>query len=146
MKLIDANAINDILKNGITLTENYYLAPDVVDEVELTTLSYNKPLPSEVQPLENLGVFDMKIYLSSYKQMLNSQGGRSFFNMTGLGDISILASIDMLLKVFTIQKTERLFDPTEPILVYTRDKGLKKRIQKEFDGKEVTVKPVDQLQ
>lgn len=145
MNLIDANAVNDVLKDRISITKDYYLVPDVVDEVELTALTYGKSLPAEIQNLASLHVFDLGIYLKHYQSMLNSHGGRSFFNMTGFGDISTLASIHMLLEVFEIQKTEQLFDPTEPILTFTRDHGLKRRIEKEFSGRNVEVRSIDQL-
>ena len=34
---------------------------------------------------------DKAQYLEHYKDMLNKYGGRSFYNMTGFGDISVLA-------------------------------------------------------
>jgi len=133
MNLIDTNGINHIFSQNLTLDEIYYLAPDIVEEVELTMMVYSKKLPSQVLSLSQHQNFDAAVYISHYKEMLNRHRGRSFYNMTGFGDISILASIHALKANYEKQKQECLFDFSEQIVIFTNDGGLTKRIANEFD-------------
>ncbi|MBX2866420.1 hypothetical protein KTR10_00450 [Candidatus Kaiserbacteria bacterium] len=132
MNLIDSNGITYIFKNGISPSKKYYMAPDVVEEVEMTQTIFGKKLPKNILRLSDIDEFDEPIYVNKYKEMLNNHGGRSFFNMTGFGDISILASVHTLIERFAALKKEQLFDPTETIYVFTGDVGLSKRIKNEF--------------
>src|SRR5665213_3476174 len=93
MNLIDTNGITRILRNRTRLSEDYYLTPDVVEESELAQLVHGGQIPRRVQHLADLDTFDMVVYLDQYKRILNAYGGRSFYNMTGFGDVSILAGI-----------------------------------------------------
>lgn len=145
MNLIDANAVSYIFKNKVFLRDTYYLAPDVFEEVEMTQMIHNQRLPKNISEIEHTGHFNESTYIDSYKYMLNSHGGNSFFNMTGFGDISILATVDMLLKEFEKQKTEMLFDPTEDIIIFTEDGGLTRKIQGMFSSQHVSVKRAEDI-
>jgi hypothetical protein len=142
MNLIDTNGVSYILTKRLSLKENYFLVPEVSEEVEMTQLVHGKKVPDNVLEIIASDEFNEAIYLNHYKNMLNKHDGKSFFNMTGFGDISILATIHTLLDMYVLQKAERLFDPTEPITVFTNDGGLTKRIAAEFVGKNVLVRPI----
>ncbi len=139
MNLIDTNGVSYILTKGLSLKENYFLAPEVSEEVEMTQLVQGKKLPNRILEINASDEFNEPIYLNHYKNMLNKHDGKSFFNMTGFGDISILATIYTLLEMYTLQKTEMLFDPTETITIFTNDAGLTKRIKSEFIENNVIV-------
>lgn len=145
MNIIDTNGVSHIFNNRISLKEEYFLVPEVTEEVEMTQLIHRRTVPPKVLEIIAVDEFDEVIYLDHYKQMLNKHGGRSFFNMTGFGDISILATLHTVLAVFAIQKAERLFDPTEQIVVFTNDARLTGRISTEFSGKNIVVKPVSDI-
>ena len=145
MNLIDTNGIVYVFKHSIDLSDDYLLAPDVKDESEVSEIVHEKRLPDCIFEISETDLFDQAIYLKHYQIMLNKHPDRSFFNMTGFGDISILASIHMLLEMFTKRKTEELFDPTEDIDIYTGDVPLIKKINKEFGGKSVFVHPLAML-
>ncbi|MBP9842830.1 MAG: hypothetical protein KBC62_02380 [Candidatus Pacebacteria bacterium] len=145
MNLVDTNGVSYILTTRLSLKENYFLVPDVSEEVEMTQLVHGKKVPHNVLEIIASDEFDEVIYLNHYKDMLNKHDGKSFFNMTGFGDISILATVLTLLDVYALQKTERLFDPTEPITIFTNDTGLTKRIAAEFVSKNVLVRPISDI-
>lgn len=71
--------------------------------------------------------------------ILNQYGGRSFYNMTGFGDVSILAALHALVGAAQLQG--QLFG-TEALFVYTDDGPLTRRIRQEFPGGNVTVRSV----
>src|ERR1700690_2824360 len=96
MKIIDTNAINYVLSKNISLSEDYFVTPDVKDESEIAELIFGRALPTNIKDISKEKIFDEAIYISNYKSMLNKHKGRSFYNMTGFGDISILALLAML--------------------------------------------------
>lgn len=145
MNIIDTNGVSYIFDKGLTLKEEYYLAPDVVDEVEVTQLVHNRKLPSGILDIENTDEYDELIYIGHYKQVINSYKKRSFYNMTGFGDVSIISTLHMLMDVFARQKTEQLFETSDSIIVFTDDENLTTEINKIFAGKSVTVKPVSDI-
>lgn len=142
MNLIDTNGVSFILSNSRPLKENYFLVPEVSEEVEMTQLVHGKSIPSKVLKIVASDEFDEVLYINHYRKMLNKHGGKSFFNMTGFGDISILATVHTLLDLFVVQKPEKLFDPAEYISIFTNDAGLTKRIGTEFTGRNVAVYPI----
>jgi hypothetical protein len=89
-----------------------------------------------VQRLADQDTIDKVVYLDQYKRVLNAQGGRSFYNMTGFGDISILAGIHAITSA-TSDRQGQLFRGLELIVVYTDDGPLSRRINQEFAGKNV---------
>ncbi len=145
MKLIDTNGVNHILANNTVLSETYFLVPDVKDESEVTELIHNRRLPPELVEITSTAVFNEAIYLGHYSTALNTHNIRSFFNMTGFGDISIIASIQMILDSFTAQRPEQLFDVSEIIEVYTSDGPLTAKINSTFTGKNVVVMSIAQI-
>ncbi|MEI6553032.1 MAG: hypothetical protein WCO09_00520 [bacterium] len=142
MNILDTNGINHILKNNLTLSDEYFLVPDVAEESELAQMIHRRRMPGTITQLSQNTYFDQVIYLAHYKTILNKYGGRSFYNMTGFGDVSTIAALQMLFDVFNNQSRERLFATTESITVFTDDAGLIAKINAEFVGKGVVVKSV----
>ncbi len=140
MNIVDTNAITHILKNNLTLSKDYYLAPDVVEESDLAEMVHNRRIPNKIMQLSEYAYFDEGLYLNHYKKILNKYGGRSFYNMTGFGDVSILAVIHMLVDTFEKENRARLFGISEQIVVFTDDNGLTTKIGNEFSGKDVVIK------
>jgi hypothetical protein len=83
--------------------------------------------------------FDEAKYLKFYQICLNEMSGRSFFNLTGLGDVSIVATLMTIRECFAEIAASELFDPTEIITVFTADVGLRKRIESRFGRNEVKI-------
>lgn len=145
MNLIDTVGINHIFTKGLKLSENYYLTPDVSDEVEMTEMIHNRRIPEEIRYTAELDEFDESIYIHQYKLALNTYKKRSFYNMKGFGDVSIIAAIHTVLEGYKKQKTEQLFATTEPIVIFTDDSNLIKIISTEFAKDNVHVKPVSDI-
>jgi hypothetical protein len=139
MNIIDSNSVSGVLNKGIVLREVYYMPPEIVEEVEMAQFVLGKRIPHGILALVNSGHFDMALYIKYYKEVLNKYGGRSFYNMRGFGDVSIIASLYMLLDIYDRKKREQLFDPSEKITVYTNDRQLIKAINTEFDRAKVSV-------
>lgn len=145
MNLIDTNAVAYIFEQNIQCEDIYYLSPDVYDEVEMTQDEYGKKLPSSIKTIYDTSFFSDLVYIDFYKQMLNKHRGRSFFNMTGFGDISILATAHTLISAYQKEKLECLFDPTETIQIFTNDQGLIKRVSNEFSNTAVLSKTLEDI-
>lgn len=145
MNLIDTNGVTYIFQSGIKCEEIYYMAPEITEEVEMTQDIFSRNLPRQIINIYSYEFFNESFYIDFYNLMLNKHHGRSFFNMTGFGDISILATIHTTSKVFSIQKTQCLFDPTETINIFTNDEGLKKRINTEFSNAGVQCKAIEDI-
>lgn len=145
MNIIDTNGVSYALGNSVTLHNDYYLVPDVAEEVEMTQLVHGRRIPQRVLEIDQLALFDEAIYLDHYNKTLNKYGGRSFYNMTGFGDVSIIATLHMFMDVFDQQKSSQLFDPSEQIVVYTGDTRLTAKITTEFNGKDIVVKPITDI-
>ena len=143
MKILDTNAVNYIFKNNIEVEDVYYITPDLKEESEITEAVFNKKLSSKIKEISNEDFFNKPIYLEKYKDMLNKHSGRSFYNMTGFGDISILA----LLKSFEAESKnhiqECLFGVNNEVGVFTGDPPLIKKIEKEFGQKVKIYRNVD---
>jgi hypothetical protein len=145
MNIVDTNGISHIFTNNISLQEDYFLVPDVAEEVEMTELVHGKRIPDRVLEITQGDKFDQAIYLDHYNKTLNKYGGRSFYNMTGFGDVSIIATVHMLMDIFANQKQQQLFNTSERVVVYTGDTRLTANINTEFDGKDVVVLPVTDI-
>jgi hypothetical protein len=144
MNLIDTNGINRILSTGAEFGGLYYLAPDIVEEAEMTQLIFSKSLPANLVWLSRVNDFDEAVYIRHYRDILNRYGGRSFFNMTGFGDVSILAALLALKDVRENRRQTQLFQDSEELVVYTDDDKLTKKIKKELGGK-VVVRPTNSI-
>lgn len=145
MNLIDTNAVTYIFQVGVQCEESYYMAPEVVEETEMTQAIFSQELTPNVIDISKFDFFDERIYIDFYKKMLNAHQGKSFFNMTGFGDISILATIHTTFEVLANQKQKRLFGIPTSIDVFTNDEGLKKRIHMEFSTMNVQCKAVEEI-
>lgn len=145
MNLIDTVGVNRVLKENLSLKDDYFLAPDLTDEVEMTELIHSRKTPEELRSVVELDEFNEAIYMHQYKLALNSYQKRSFYNMTGFGDVSILATIQTILDGYARQKAEQLFSTSEPIYVFTDDRKLTTVIQSTFSGLAVYVKPVSEI-
>lgn len=145
MNIIDTNGINYIFANNLTLQDNYFLVPDVAEEVELTLLVHGRRLSNKVLEIVKHQLFDESVYLNHYNRILNKYGGRSFYNMTGFGDVSIIATLHMFVEIFEAQKAVQLFDPTEQIVVFTDDNGLATKIMAEFNSNNIHVVRVNTI-
>lgn len=145
MNIVDTNGIQHIFVSNLTPREEYYLVPDVEEEVEMTQLIHGRRLPANIFEIGQTGDFNQAIYLKHYKNILNKYGGRSFYNMTGFGDVSILAALLMLIEIFENRVQTQLFNVSERITVYTSDARLTTRIGQELAGKDVEVRPVTDI-
>ncbi len=136
MKLIDTNTLNHIFKNNLKLKDTYYLAPDVKEESEIVEQIFGRRLPENIKDISGESIFDESVYIKNYQEMINKYDGRSFYNMTGFGDISILALLKTLKECFQ-NKPRKLFkDMEEELIIITEDGPLKKKIEKEFNTKD----------
>ena len=145
MNLIDTVGVNHIFTDAIKLADNYYLAPDISDEVEMTEMIHNKHVPEEIKSVAELDEFNESIYIHQYRLALNSYRKRSFYNMKGFGDVSIIATIHTLIDGYKKQKTEQLFSTSEQIVIYTNNANLTKVIISEFAKNDVSVKPASAI-
>lgn len=133
MNLIDTNAINHVLGSNLRVRETYYLAPDVREESEITEIVHGRRLSTNFKDASLHWLFDGRLYIQHYKDMLNRHSGRSFYNMTGFGDISILALIATIRDANTSAQPT-LFPETErAVSLYTEDGPLIKKIEHEFN-------------
>ena len=142
MNLIDTNGVTHILKTKPSLRENYFLAPDVAEESEVALMVHGGQIPRKVHMLTAHHFFSHVPYLNHYNRILNQYGGRSFYNMTGFGDVSILAALHALVGAAQLQG--QLFG-TEPLFVFTDDGPLTRRIAREFPTGNVTVRPISSV-
>lgn len=136
MRLIDTSAINFILENNTKLTESYYVTPDIKGEAEVAELVIGRRLPSEIKDLASSSLFNEVIYVDRYKYMLNKHKGKSFYKMSGFGDISILAALGVLRYTIQMRPKELFHNPNYDLSVVTTDGGLIKRINREFNYSE----------
>ncbi len=131
MNILDTNGISYIFAKNIRLNNVYYITPDVKAESEITELVFAKILPTNIREISKESFFDGSKYLAQYRSMLNKYRGRSFYNMTGFGDISILALLKILDDGISDTRGQvSLF--REDIFVFTGDVSLRKKIEDEF--------------
>ncbi len=125
MKIIDNNGINYVITNGIRLTETFFATPDVKEECEVE----HDRLPRNVGSLFEEEWFDGASYLINYQEVLDRRDDRSFYNMTGFGDVSIVAAL-MTLKASCAGALPAMI---EDHIVITGDSGLTRQIRDEFN-------------
>lgn len=133
MTIIDNNAISHVLKKGLQLTEAYYITPDVRDEAEVGEIIFNRRLPGKIQDISKLPGFRESTYIKHYREMLNKYKGRSFYNMTGLGDISILAALKTAKEMIQGKPQKLFIEAEDEMVTITEDGPLIKKIDKEFN-------------
>lgn len=145
MKILDSSALNYIFDNNLTFYENYYITPDIKDELFVLEFIKNKKAPTNIKNIFDETFVDELLYLKNYRLMLNKHRGRSFFNMGGFGDISIITLVKTLVDMEKKYQSERLpmIEFEEKIIVYLDDKGLRKRIKKEVGDVAILLLPKD---
>lgn len=136
MKIIDTNTINHVFKSNIKLHDVYYIAPDVKEESEITEMIFGKQIPAGIKDVSKEQVFDSVAYLRNYKDLLNRYRGRSFYNMSGFGDISILATLKTLGDALQAQDRRLFSEMDESLAVITEDEKLTKKVNQEFNSPE----------
>jgi rRNA-processing protein FCF1 len=126
MKIIDNNGIQYVIDNRIHLTETFFVTSDVKEECEVA----HDKLPRNVKPFSDEDWFDGAGYLVNYQEVLNRRHGRSFYNMTGFGDVSIVAAL------MTLKKSCNGMLPAmiEDHIVITDDDELTRHIKAEFNS------------
>lgn len=122
MILLDTGALEYFVSNQVDSDGEYSTTFDVRAEFEVKD---GRRLPRQVRDLWEVDGFDRGLFLRCYKDMLNAHGGSSFYNMTGFGDVSILAVI----KMTQVEEGAKLL-PND-ITVVTTDGPLAKRVRKE---------------
>lgn len=123
MNILDTSALDHMVKQKVLPAGFCCVSPDVLDEYESW---HEQKLPKNVHNVCDLDGFDEALYLRNYRLMLNKHRGRSFYNMTGFGDISILALIA------TQKELDKIRLPLDQLVVITNDGPLGKKIEKEF--------------
>lgn len=140
MKLLDTDIINYILVNNTSLSDEYFITPDIEQEVFIAEIVHSRKAPKNIRTILTQGDFDEALYIKNYFSALNQYGKRSFFNMKGFGDVSMIALVKTLVEINNT-KPQALPLPglSRDIEVYTGDNNLKKALQKEFSSNDVKV-------
>lgn len=140
MKLLDTDTINDILLNNIALSCDYFITPDIEQEASVAEIVYNKKMPKSIKIIYSQDDFDESLYIKNYFIALNQYVKRSFFNMKGFGDVSMIALVKTLVEIKN-SKSQTLPIPSlnEDIEVYTGDNNLQKALRKEFTNSFVKI-------
>lgn len=141
MNLIDTNGINHVLDNQVLLTETYYMTHDVENEAELTQSIKGKPLSDRIVSIRNHPEFKEHLYLKWYRKTLNTYRKVSFFNMTGLGDVSIIAAGHALAEQRALNLQADLFGQPDPVRVFSDDSGVMEAVARLFPNGEVVLAP-----
>lgn len=139
MKILDTNAVDYIFDNNIILSDmdTYYATDDLFDEIEVTAFVKNKRIPKNILNISSSRLFSERPYYINYKELLNKFGHRSFSNMKGVADISILAAIKTVLVKINTPPTLPGF--SEKVEIYTEDGNLVSKINREFNEGDLVV-------
>lgn len=133
MKLIDTDTINHILTNKTSFNDECFVALGVSEEMSVVEIVYNRKIPDSVKSISRYNDFDEVSYLKNYYDALNKYNKRSFFNMKGFGDVSIIATVNTIIQNKKSRpNTLPLPGFSDEIEVYTGDGDLKKFLKKEF--------------
>lgn len=138
MKILDTNSVNYILRSRLNIQDDYYLTDDIREEADIAESVIGRTLSSKIHLASNSQLFDEARYIYHYQEMLNKHRGRSFYNMSGFGDISILAFIKTIELAVVSQSQGRLFQVDDKMEIFTEDKPLIKKIHNE--SSKVTVR------
>lgn len=131
MKILDNSALNYINKNKILVREDFVITTDIQDEFET---AFDIDLPESVRDITKEVGFNNAVYIKNYKEVLNKYGGRSFYNMTGIGDMSVLA----LLKTQKDASAVQFPSMIDGCTVVLRDAALENKIRNEFSDPKST--------
>jgi len=136
MKIIDTSILNKFLEGNISLNSeiNYYVTDDLIDEIEILKLSKSSSDKLDKVNIKNVfeyHYFNESNYYKNYKYFLNKYKSlASFYNMKGIGDISILSAVKTIIET----PNPSLFDPVF-IEVLSHDAPLKNALKIEFGEK-----------
>lgn len=136
MKILDTSIyIKHFLNKDKSSDEVFYVTDEIQEELDLALIYSGKNKPKlNIKNIDSMGSFSENeiLFYKNYKYILdNNPGILSFYNLKGLGDISIVALVKTMLEVFSTT----LFDTDNEIEIWTDDsKTLGKVITKEFNG------------
>lgn len=142
MKIIDTNILNKFAKREIKidLSDVFYVTEDLKNEVEnlkSISLDYRNNLQQiKFVDVINHRYYDEAKYLENYKKFINNYNNIvSFYGLKGLGDISILSSVAIVIS----PSNPSLFDQEQGLIeIITNDFDLKNALIKEF-GTKITI-------
>ena len=136
MKILDTSIyIKYFLDKDKSSNEVFYVTDEIQEELDLALIYSEKNKPElNIKNVSSMSIFSDNeiLFYKNYKYILdNNPGILSFYNLKGLGDISIVALVKTMLEVFSTT----LFDANNEIEIWTDDsKTLKKFLEKEFRG------------
>jgi len=143
MKILDTSALNYVMKNNIVIDENFFVTPDILEEIFTLEIALNKsaPLTYLINIFEDES-FHKTQYLNNYYLILNSVGGKSIYTMRGMGDVSLLALAKTLVENKSVLPTVELpfSEYKEKHTIYSGDDALRKRLIK-IVGIEIEILP-----
>lgn len=122
MIIIDAKPLITGAEIDFTFPNDSFITDDINEEYLNGT---DEALPKNISLIIGK-IIDEATYIKNYKVMLNKFKKKSFYNMTGFGDISILAVIETL-----VHKEKPTLIP-EKIIIVTDDSPLSSFISQEF--------------
>lgn len=147
MKIIDTSALNFVMKNNIIIDDNFFVTPDILEEIFTLEIALSKsaPLAYLINIFED-ETFHKTLYLNNYHFVLNSVGGKSIYTMRGMGDVSLLALAKTLVEnKSSLPSIELPFaEYKEKHTIYSGDDGLRKRLLK-LVGTEIEILPPESL-
>ncbi len=147
MKILDTSALNFVMKNNIIIDENFFVTPDILEEIYTLEIALNKAAPlTYLIDLFEEESFQKALYLKNYHFILNSVGGKSIYTMRGMGDVSLLALAKTLIESKgAFWSLELPFaEYAEKHTIYSGDEGLRKRLEK-IVGNEIVILSPSQI-
>lgn len=136
MKILDTSIyIKHFLDKDKSSDEIFYVTDEIQEELDLALIYSGKSKPKlNIKNVSSMSSYSENeiLFYKNYKYILdNNPGILSFYNLKGLGDISIVALVKTMLEVFSTT----LFDANNEIEIWTDDsKTLGKVIEREFKG------------
>jgi len=141
ISIMDSSAILYIVNNEIHMDGDYYITPDIEDEISINEISTGRRISEYInlKSYEELVGIEEASYLFNYQYVLNKYSGKSFYNMTGFGDISLIALAKTIISKTNSDKQPVLLKEYESnVVVYSNDRGFIKRIRQEL-GNQTTI-------
>lgn len=138
---MDSSAILYIVNNEIHVDGDYYITPDIEDEMSINEIATGRKISEYIslKSYEELASIDEASYLFNYQYILNKYGSQRFYTMRGFGDISLIALAKTITNKISTNKQPTLLKEYEPrVIIYSGDEGLIRKMQKEL-GSQVTI-------
>jgi hypothetical protein len=134
MIIIDNTAYNYIVDNDLQFGKGlcFYVPNDIIDEITLAASLKGAPFPGYIKNIFETSPFDIGAYYKHYKDCLNSETLSHFYNMTGFGDVSIVAAVG---GVCEAQDQAVSLFPNDDIVVYLSDNKLTNVLTKRFSSR-----------